>query len=359
MNPTNDSDRRAAEEIEEEAIRIFLRRQGSDWTARDLIELESWLTDPAHERAFKQVTEAWKTLGHAAAAPEVIALRKDALESVGLTGARRHPILKAVARWQWAAAAIVVIVVGLSASFLENDANDVIETAYETDVGEQREVELEDRSRITLDALTKVKVRMARDSRVVELIQGQAHFSVSSDPKRPFRVAAGDHAITAVGTSFNVEYLENQIVVAMIEGKVAVSLGAPAENGDPESARRIPPKRAGRTIDLVAGQSLRVMSDGQLDLIPDADISAAIAWRKGMLILADTRLGDAILELNRHSRLQIRISDPAVASLLVSGVFESGDAEAFLETIQSILPVSASQIGPDLVLLSATQADQQ
>lgn len=79
-----------------------------------------------------------------------------------------------------------------------------------------------------------------------------------------------------------------------------------------------------------------------------------------MLILADTRLGDAVLELNRHSRLQIKISDPALASLLVSGVFESGDSLAFLQTIQTFLPVSGSQLGPDLVLLSPSkQPDQQ
>jgi transmembrane sensor len=103
---------------------------------------------------------------------------------------------------------------------------------------------------------------------------------------------------------------------------------------------------------LVAGQELRVEPDGRALLVPDADIAAAIAWRQGIVIFKDTLLSDAVRELNRHSRLQIRIGDPALGALRVSGVFESRDTQGFLEAVQSFLPVIAAQEGPDIVRLS-------
>ena len=225
-------------------------------------------------------------------------------------------------------------------------------------IGEQRIIELEDRSRIALDALTTLRVRLSRDSRVIELARGQAQFMVASDPRRPFRVEAGEHTITAVGTSFNVDYLDRYMQVAMVEGKVAVSVGVPTGASVGGSSRNFSSAFAHRTIDLIAGQELRVEPDGRALLVPDADIAAAIAWRQGIVIFKDTLLSDAVRELNRHSRLQIRIGDPSLEALRVSGVFESRDAQGFLEAVQSFLPVIAAQESPELVrLLPAREPD--
>jgi transmembrane sensor len=48
-----------------------------------------------------------------------------------------------------------------------------------------------------------------------------------------------------------------------------------------------------------------------------------------------------VRRLNRYSSVQIEISDPALASMQVSGVFETGDVQAFIDAVQSYLPVSA------------------
>jgi transmembrane sensor len=92
---------------------------------------------------------------------------------------------------------------------------------YHTGIGEQRVVDLEDDSRIVLDAATRLRVRFTSDARVVELQDGQAQFSVAKDPTRPFKVEAGGRTIVAVSTVFIVEYVDSQVRVAMMEGKVA------------------------------------------------------------------------------------------------------------------------------------------
>ncbi|MEQ1580465.1 MAG: FecR domain-containing protein [Steroidobacteraceae bacterium] len=337
--------------VEERAAAAVFRRQSGAWTADDQRALDESLADPAFAKAFASAAEAWRVVGDFATSPELMVLREKALGGVRRTHLQRWFKPQPLLQWGGAAAAVALLAVGLVASSLFDG---VTEAAFETEIGEQRIVELEDHSRIALDAGTTLQVRFTRDSRIVELAQGQAQFMVAKDPRRPFRVHAGEHTITAVGTSFNVEYFDQRMAVAMVEGKVAVSIGATAEQAE-GSISRVPvvPQRA--TTDLVAGEELRVDADGRTRIDRKADIDAVIAWRQGKIILKDTPLGEAVRRLNRYSRLQVRIGDESLAALRVSGVFESGDTLAFVEALQSYLPVVVYRKGPDLLSLSPRQ----
>jgi transmembrane sensor len=337
--------------VEERAAAAVLRRQTGDWTVEDKRLLDQCLSDPGFALAHAKASEAWRAVGEHATAPELMVLREQALSSVRRSHLARWFKPRPALQWGSAAAALALLAVGLVASTL---LDDVTETSYETEIGEQRIVELEDHSRIALDAGTTLRVRLTRDSRIVELVQGQAQFMVARDPRRPFRVHAGEHTITAVGTSFNVEYLDQRMEVAMVEGKVAVSIGAPAERAD-GSISRLPVARQRSVTDLVAGEDLRVEADGRARLDRKADIEAVIAWRQGKIILKDTPLGEAVRRLNRYSRLQVKIGDESLAALRVSGVFESGDTLAFVEALQSYLPVVVYREGPELLSLSPRQ----
>src|SRR3546814_14429474 len=90
-------------------------------------------------------------------------------------------------------------------------------TAYATEIGERQLAVLEDGSQVSLDAATKVNVRMKEAGRQVELLAGRAKFDVAKDPQRPFTVAAGDKLVVAVGTSFSVELIDGQVRVILYE----------------------------------------------------------------------------------------------------------------------------------------------
>jgi transmembrane sensor len=92
---------------------------------------------------------------------------------------------------------------------------------------------------------------------------------------------------------------------------------------------------------LTVGEALHVRSDGRANLIPKVDLDALSAWRHGEIVFHDEPLDDAVRRMNRYSRLQIKIDDPALAQLRFSGVFEAGDSRAFVDAIQSYLPVDA------------------
>src|SRR6185312_14443765 len=107
-----------------------------------------------------------------------------------------------------------------------------------------------------------------------------------------------------------------------------------------------------RTLDMSAGEELQVAPGGQTQVLHDADVAGAIAWREGKIIFKATPLGEAVRRLNRYSVIKLRINDPSLAAERISGVFDLGDALVFADAIQSILGVRAQRINAGELVLS-------
>src|SRR5690606_28423958 len=79
-----------------------------------------------------------------------------------------------------------------------------------------------DGSTVLLDTNSVITVEYRRKQRDVTLRQGQAQFSVASQPSRPFIVHAGRGSVRAVGTEFQVRKIRDTVQVTLLEGIVAV-----------------------------------------------------------------------------------------------------------------------------------------
>ena len=318
--------------IEDEASDTFVQRLHGDWTAADQAALEARLArDPAYADAYRRVQESWGALDAHAESAEVMRYREEAIAYARRSNARRWFKAHTYARSGWRAAAAVFGVSLLLGVAWQLSPYGYAPGQYRTGIGEQRVVDLEDHSRIVLDAATRLRVRFTPDARIVELQDGQAQFSVAKDPTRPFKVEAGGRTIVAVGTVFTVEYVDSQVHVAMMEGKVAVVPTAPPATD----------VGVGEDISLVAGEELHVSRDGHNTVTPKADVAAATAWRQGKVVMRAESLGEAVERMNRYSRLKIKIDDAALAEKHMSGVFEAGDTQGFVSAIQRYLPVTA------------------
>jgi transmembrane sensor len=326
-------------DLEDQASDVFLHRREGSWSASDQIALDSRLADnPEFADAYRRVRESWDAVGRHATSPELMALREQAIGRARQASAKRWS-LPGARSWhsgKWAAAAAILVVCGIGWQLSPYGYEPGM---YKTGFGEQKVVELSDHSQIALNARTRLRVRFTADARIVELLEGQAQFSVAKDPARPFKVQAGPKTIVAVGTVFDVEYVDQQVHVAMVEGRVAVlsqdqSGSATAPDAGSKSSNPSP-------IELGAGEALQVRADGASTVLPKADIEAATAWRQGKVIFRDETLAEAVHRLNRYSHQQVVVDDPALAQMKVSGVFDSGDAQAFAEAMQAYLPVAA------------------
>ncbi|HTT06951.1 MAG TPA: FecR domain-containing protein [Steroidobacteraceae bacterium] len=326
--------------IEEQAAALFLRHQHADCSPEECAELDSWLRVPAHRRAFRKVQQAWRSIEPHAASPALLVLREESLQRWGRRGALPSWFRPGAPAWRWAAAAAIILMIAALPGYLLRSR----EVSYHTTFGHRRIIQLPDHSQIALDQGTALRVRMTRDSRVVDLLDGQAQFLVAHDPHRPFLVQAGASTIAAVGTSFNVEYVDQRMKLDMVEGRVVVAIATTASSQPPDAQRA--------TVDLSAGEELDVERGGGAQIVHNADVAAAIAWRQGRIIFKNTPLAEAIRRLNRYSRIQLRISDPSLSAERINGVFELGDALVFADAIQSTLGVQARRTSPDELVLS-------
>jgi transmembrane sensor len=63
-------------------------------------------------------------------------------------------------------------------------------------------------------------------------------------------------------------------------------------------------------------------------------------------------MGRAAERVNRYSNMVVEV-DPAVADVAVSGVFNAGDSNAFVEAISAYFPIEVRRIGASRIQLSA------
>jgi len=343
-----------ARDVADEAANVFVRRLHGPWSADDQAALDVRLAqDRDFADAFQRVVQSWSALDQHAEVPEVMAYREHALAEARRANSRRWRLPNRALRLRlvgMAAAVLLVMGVVLQLSPLGYRPG-----LYHTDIGEQRVVELPDRSRLAIDSSTRLRVRYSDGARVVELLEGQVQFTVAKDPLRPFKVVVGDRSIVALGTVFTVDYADDQVNLAMLEGRVAivdpgsemfVDAAGPAAPVSSGAAPAVP-------VEVVAGEAWKVDRHGRAMLIPEADIEAATAWRQGKVILRAETLSEAVRRMNRYSHRQLVVEDESLGAMRLSGVFEVGDSERFLQALELYLPIVTDYSDSGVVRIKA------
>lgn len=313
-------------------------------------EFEAWLqADERHARAFDRTGQVWDFFDQQAASPELIGARRALLGRVQRQTRGRWNGETAVyrpSRRLAAAAMIAVVVLGAGATWPLTMRGDV----YQTGRGERRVVTLRDGSVLSLDALTRVSVHYAKDARRLTLERGQARFDVAHDASRPFSVTARDRTVVATGTAFNIDILKPEVRVTLIEGRVLIL---------PHQVSRIPlvrePPRPAEPVALHAGEALIAAAGARSQVVANADLDEATAWQKGKLMFDREPLGEAVERVNRYSDRKIVVGDTQAAAVRISGVFNIGDVNAFLEAVNGFLPVTVTD-GPNGVTLRSAQS---
>jgi transmembrane sensor len=214
---------------------------------------------------------------------------------------------------------------------------------YQTQVGEVRSLALSDGSSVSLDASSRIDVAYGQSFRDIRLQSGKALFRAAHSPDRPFRVLIGDVVVTDIGTAFQIseEPGSDRVDVLVTEGSVRVA------------------SPSGLT-ELVAGQrGTFAKADGagvRIDrrMVAPADIERALAWRDGRLDLAGEPLATAVAEINRYSRLPVRLADPAIAREPIYGSFRLDDAAGFARASAASLGVPV-RIASDGIVIGAAQ----
>jgi len=216
-------------------------------------------------------------------------------------------------------------------------------TVFQTVVGEQSSFTLQDGSVLFLNTDSKVRVSWLPRERHIELVRGEARFKVAKDASRPFTVATKTAAVRAVGTVFNVRAEALTTQVAVLEGRVEVTVTTTGERAAgvqlPASggSAAVQPHALER-VQLAAGERAAVTGQG-IETNSGPPIESVQAWTERRLVFRDQPLNTVIREFNRYRVNPLVLDDPALAALRISGVFDLNDPEsliAYLGTFETV-----------------------
>ncbi len=309
--------------VHAQAVDWILRIRSENCPETERHAFNTWLEESAsHRQAYETVQAQWEWMEPFKAMN--FPARDAALRYRGKSPRRL---------FIYSAAATLLLAMGLTA-FMPNGWLGIPHT-YVAEKGDRQTVTLADGSRIELNTESEVRVHFNRWQRSVEIIKGEAFFTVNHDAERPFEVRAGSGRIRDIGTAFEVYIKPQHVIVAVQEGIVEVQASGKRE--------------------LTAGQQLAFSNNGEFQALQAQDVAGLTAWRQGNLVFRDRRLDDVLAEVGRYHDTRIRLQNETLGKLRVSGIFHTAELGDTLNAIAAILPVNIDQVGEhEIVLKSAT-----
>jgi transmembrane sensor len=305
------------------------RYLAGECTRGEAEEIRRWIeADPAHARLVDELRAVWD----AAATPATrwstptawrrLAARLRSRERArGLTlvdgGRRAGPGGTRAARWTMVAAAMALALGGgvwWSRAAGRSGAGVAISVPLKdvrVPLGQRAQFQLTDGTRVLLgpgSVLRYDTTRFGGSTREL-LLDGQAHFTVAHDPRRPFLVRTARTVTEDLGTEFAItDYAADSAgVVVVASGTVAVrSVGA-------DTTRP--------TTLLGTGDLVRLEPAGRLTVRRGVDLRSSLAWTEGRLVFTETPVAEVITRLNRWYDADVRLGDPALAGLRFSASY--------------------------------------
>jgi transmembrane sensor len=273
---------------------------------------DAWMAaDEAHRDTFTDLQGLWDSDALTEALRQTVAdpATPDlVMPPIASPPERRTPIWLASAAGA-AAATLIMLLPSMSS------------ITYRTGLGDGRSVVLADGSHVALSGNTELRVRVLPWRRIATLERGEAFFDVVHERWRPFRVHSGETSVAVLGTAFNVDRQSaTRTAVEVYRGAVALDAGQYDH------------------LVLRKGDRARVVDDRITTQTPNPTLGAIASakpdWTAGWFEAADVPLSVLIAKVQRHSARPIRLHDPALGALPVTGRFRVSDPARVLNAIR-------------------------
>lgn len=311
----------------DEALDWLLKIQADPDDARLRAALDGWrAASDAHDRAWMRAMRVWRLTGAVAdiasrpkagaelQPPAAAAHVKPMPAPVAAPPRRRRRTVRIVAAATALAIAASLAVAVLPQAVLHLRADHV------TGAGERREVVLEDGTVVILNAASAITVSYDQSQRRVEVLQGDAFFTVAEDRRRQFAVTGDAMTVVDIGTAFGVGLNPAMLSVGVESGAVHVRYDGTVPAAAPRETRLDPGGRL--RIDRATGRFTE-------DRLPPAQVAA---WRDGLLVVENMQLGQVIDQIRRYYPGMIVVRDRALEDRRVTGVYDLRNPVAALRT---------------------------
>lgn len=315
--------------------RLIDRFLAGEATERESQELEAWLqVSSEHRQIFAEAETLWQntTAPEPANVPkfedfwQTIEARLD--EEKAPARARVIPLNRPTARqinpWvfddkrklRWLAAAVLIIMIG-SAALYQNLINGNALQTYSTQNAQRLRVLLPDGSQVELNAASEIKFpKSFADSIRLVMFSGQGYFEVTPD-RRPFIVQTENAQVRVLGTKFDLKSRRRKTQLVVKEGIVALRSAVAAAESNV----------------MVRANEMSLCFDNLPPQKPErVNAEYWLGWLRNKFVFEKMPLQEAVEELQRFYDFEIRLADPELGKLTITGEFEQ-------EPLEDILPV--------------------
>lgn len=332
---------RTPDEIEAAAANWVARRDGG-LTSVELAEFEVWKSaDPRHALALDEFESMWEELGR----PNRTGVSSEIRREMGVLRRRRRRRIAL-------ATTSVALLLLLGLFVVRREQPTRVESSLIVMRPERRT--LPDGSIVELKEGARLTVSFAATGsglRRVTLQRGEAHFNVAKHHDRPFIVTAGGIDVCAVGTEFCVDLAAKHVEVMVTEGRVAVDQqGKIAE--DPSA----PKVEMRSTIDAGNRMVIGLVPDGSHPVavpVSTTELSDRLAWRHPRVEISRAPLADVVALVNPLNAVKLRIDDPRLSSVTLSGLFRADDPETLVRALEGNFGIKAERRESEIVLRAA------
>ncbi|SHN43956.1 FecR family protein [Chitinophaga sp. CF418] len=278
--------------------------------AEDYDELMGYLAAATEDAALQSaIDRMWAELSPA---QQLRPEESDALYQQITGNARfvQQPIHKK-RRWlSYAAAILLLLATGASAYLLFTPTRTAPVAYRELSVpaGQRQQLKLADGSTVWLKGGSTLRYPASFTGNTRELfLHGEGYFDVTHRDNQPFLVHTGSVTTKVLGTAFNIQAYDQQLTVAVVNGKVSVAEGNTALGV------------------VVANQLLEYHPQNKQVALRDTIAGNMVAWTKGELILDNVTMEEAAVTIGKWYNVAIVFADPELKKSRFSFSFLHGE----------------------------------
>ena len=178
-------------------------------------------------------------------------------------------------------------------------------------------------------------------------LDGQAHFTVTHDARRPFIVRTPRTVTEDLGTEFTIsDYSDDpasEVVVA--SGTVAVRSVA-ADTARPATVLR-------------AGEMVRLDPAGRATVRRGVDLRAHLAWTEGRLVFVDTPVAEVVTQINRWFGGDVRLDGAVLAARRFTASYPSATEATVVRELAAAIGATVERRGRIVVLVPLSDRSRE
>lgn len=329
-----------SELIREQARYWVVEVNSGDVTAEQISAFDAWYgCSEEHARVYHQVESLFFNISELSAADFGLSGNENQEMRGFLVGlARFFGPLRNGATSAWAASMALLVIAVVLIFTAPFDGEVITAQQYSTNTAEQRDIELEDGSIVTLGADTLLSVEMSDQNRKLVLNRGQVFFDVANDSQRPFFVQVANVEVRVLGTRFDIHKGVAGVHVGVEQGRVAVT--------SLDSSSGIAP------VALSASQGVMVSANSGVGDVQQLDDIGQ--WRNGRLVYVDSTLAEIVADINRYHPSNVVLASQNAADLRLTTVFRTDQIDKALDVLELALPVKVTRGKQNTIYITYT-----